>query len=315
MSWLFLATAAQALNAVVAMVDKYIVSDKGMVPRPFVYAFYSSLLTSAWGVVYLFGAIPWFAARGAPQLSNVEVPTIQVVGMSFLAAYTFFMALVSMFNALKRGDASDVMPVIGSVSAIATFGFAYLLLGARSDGNVVWGIALLATGTFLVSRLRFHHREVILSMVHSGFFFALHFIAMKGLFLETSFDDGFFWSRVGFVLFALSLLLVPSYFEKITTQFTQTSGRAGAFVVGNKVLAGVASFLLLKATDMATAGTVAAVQATDGLKFVFLLLFSVVVARFFPESAGEHETLRRTTFLRKALYVTIIAAGVFMLFS
>lgn len=310
MAWIFLAAGAQFINAVVAILDKYIVSDEKMMPRPFVYAFYSCLVTSAWGLVYFAGFIPGLAAFGVPQFANVQTPTIQVVGMSFLAAYTFFMALVSMYDGLKHADATDVMPVIGAVSAIATFTMAYVFLDVRLSDNFVWGIALLATGTFLVSQVRFT-RTIILNTFHSGLFFALHYIAMKGLFLETSFDDGFFWSRVGFVAFSLSLLLVPIYFAKIKEQTKVTSRKAGAIVVATKILAGVAAFMLLKATDW---GDVAVVQALDGLKFVFILLLSFFVARFLPPSACESDD-RPQTFLRKALYVTIIAIGFVILFT
>lgn len=310
MMWIFVAAGAQFINAVVAILDKYIVSDETMLPKPFVYAFYSCLVTSSWAFIYFLGFIPGLGELGAPQFSNVMTPTIQVVGMSFLAAYTFFMALVSMYDGLKHADASDVMPVIGAVSAIATFFMGYVFLDVRLTDNFIWGIALLATGTFLVSQVRFTFK-VVLNTLHSGLFFALHYIAMKGLFLETSFDDGFFWSRVGFVLFALSLLLVPVYYKKITDQTRKTSGRAGAMVLCTKILAGVASFLLLKATDW---GEVAVVQALDGLKFVFILILSFLVGRFFPVSAGERD-YGTETLIRKGLYVAIIAIGFVILFT
>lgn len=308
-TWLLLATAGQFLNAVVAILDKYIVTDEKVMPRPFVYAFYSCLLTGFWVLVYGLAFIPGLADLGAPSLSNVKSPTIQVVGMSFLAAYTFFMALVSMYDALKHADTSDVMPVIGAVSALATFGMSYLFLAAPVSEHFVWGVALLIVGTFLVSSLRFS-RSVALHAFHSGLFFALHYIAMKGLFLETSFDDGFFWSRVGFVAFAASLLLVPVYFDKIRESSQKTSAKSGLIVIFAKVLAGVAAFMLLKATDW---GEVAVVQALDGLKFVFIILLSLLVGRFIPSTAGENE-FDASTVVRKVLYVCLITIGVVLLF-
>lgn len=310
MTWIFLAAGAQFINAIVAILDKFIVSDEKLLPRPFVYAFYSCLVTSAWGLIYFLGFIPLLGDLGVPQFKNVVTPTIQVVGMSFLAAYTFFMALVSMYDGLKHADASDVMPVIGAVSAIATFAMGYVFLDVRLTHNFVWGIALLATGTFLVSQVRFT-RKVVLNTLHSGLFFALHYIAMKGLFLETSFDDGFFWSRVGFVLFALSLLLVPVYFQKITEQTKATSAKAGMLVIATKIFAGVAAFMLLKATDW---GEVAVVQALDGLKFVFILIISVLVGRYLPVSAGEND-MSAKTITRKVVYVIIISIGFIILFT
>ena len=188
----------------------------------------------------------------------------------------FFMALVSMYEALRKAEAVNVMPVIGAVSAIAAMGMSYLFLDITLNNNFIWGVIILALGTLLVAQA-IPKKNLILSLIHSGVFFALHYITMKGLFMETNFDDGLFWSRIGLVLFALSLLMVPIYYEKITEQTKQTSGKAGFLVLFTKILAGIAAFLLLKATDM---GDVTVVQALDGLKFVFILLITILFSAF-----------------------------------
>tara|TARA_B100000745_G_scaffold64494_3_gene38063 strand:+ start:1343 stop:2275 length:933 start_codon:yes stop_codon:yes gene_type:complete len=309
MSWIFLAAGGQFVNAIVAILDKFIVSDDKLLPRPFVYAFFTCLFTGGWILVYVLGYIPVFSDLGVPNLSNVESPTIQVVGMAFLAAYSFFMALVSMYTALKVASASTVMPVIGAVSATATFVMSYLVLGNTFSVNVIFGISLLVFGTLMVSTMHFR-RGVVLHTVHSGIFFALHYIALKGLFDETSFDDGFFWSRIGFVLFALSLLLVPAYWSNIKGQTKNTTRKGGMFVVGTKVLAGIAAFMLLKATDW---GDVAVVQALDGLKFVFIVLLGILFGRYIPKTAGENDH-SSGAIIKKVLYVSIISIGFVILF-
>lgn len=309
MAWILVATLGQFLNALVAFLDKYIVSDEKALPRPFVYAFYSCLLTGGWVVIYILGLIPGLSSLGVPHVSNIEVPSIQVVSMAFLTGYTFFMALVSMYTALQRAEAINVMPVIGAISALATFGMNYLFLGASLSSNFMWGIIVLSLGTLLVAQT-LPKVDTILHVFHSGLFFALHFITIKGLFLETNFDDGFFWSRVGFVLFALSLLLVPAYLNKIKENTTNTSKRTGLLVVGTKVLAGVAAFLLLKATDW---GDVAVVQALDGVKFVFILLIGLLFGSLLPDSAVSHQSKPREV-VRQLLYVLVIVVGFFILF-
>lgn len=309
MTWLLLATAGQFINAIVAVVDKYLVTEKTAMPRPFVYAFYSCLITGSWLLIFFAGFFPGLTAIGVPSFTNVQVPTLSVVGMAFLAAYTFFMALVSLYNALSKADASDVMPVIGAVAALSSFGMTYLFLDHNLTENFIWGGLLLIVGTGLVSQVQFT-QSILLYTIHSGLFFALHNIAMKGLFLETSFDDGFFWSRVAFFLFALSLLLVPTYYDKIVGQTRETSSSTGLLVLTNKVMAGVAAFMLLKATDW---GEVSVVQALDGLKFVFILLISFLVGRFTPLTAGENR-FDFKTLIRKAMYVSIISIGFVILF-
>jgi drug/metabolite transporter (DMT)-like permease len=311
MTWILLATAGQLINAVVAFLDKYIVSDEQALPKPFVYAFYSCLLTGGWLVIYLFGYIPGLSAIGVPHLSHITFPTIQVVAMSFFAAYTFFMALVSMYAALRSAEAVNVMPVIGAISALSSFGLVYMFLNTSIQPTYMWGIVVLSLGTLLVAQT-LPEWDVVLHVVHSGLFFALHFITMKGLFIETKgFDDAFFWSRVAFVLFALSLLLVPSYLKKIREQTGQTSRKTGVLVLVTKILAGVGAFLILKATDM---GDVAVVQALDGVKFVFILLVTIFFAQALPDSAAIHEP-RPHEVMRKVLYVAVIVVGYFILFA
>ncbi|MCB9813808.1 EamA family transporter [Candidatus Nomurabacteria bacterium] len=310
MTWILLATAGQFLNAVVAIFDKYIVSDEKVLPRPFVYAFYSCLFTGGWIGIFLLGLIPGFSDVGFPSYENVKAPSLQVVAMSFLAAYTFFIALVSMYDALKRADATNTIPIIGAVSALSSFGMSYLFLDAKINDNFIWGIVLLAVGTMLVAQT-LPKANVIVQVFHSGIFFAMHYITMKGLFQETSFDNGFFWSRVGFVLFTLSLLLVPAYYEKIREQTKNTSKRAGVIVMLAKIIAGLSAFMLLKATDL---GEVSVVQALDGLRFVFILLISIVFGQWLPESATDRDT-RPDVFFRRLLYVVVILVGFVVLFT
>ncbi len=309
MGWILLATAGQFLNAVVAVLDKYIVSDKNLLPRPFVYAFYTCLLTGSWLLVYVFGLLPLPEVLNVPTYANVEHPTLIVVALSFLAAYTMFLALVSMYDALKHADASDVMPAIGAVAAIASFVFNYYFLDGDLSNNFVAGIILLVLGTAMVSRARLT-RPLIQLILHSGIFFAFHLITMKGLFLETSFDNAFFWSRVSLILFSLSLLLIPAYLELITGQTSKTSLKAGVLVVVTKVLAGIAGFMLLKATDW---GDVTVVQALDGVKFVFILLLAYLLSPFLPKSASDHLRGRHTLW-QKVVFVGLITVGFVILF-
>lgn len=310
MSWILLATAGQFLNAIVAIFDKFIVSDEKILPRPFVYAFYSCLLTGGWILIFFLGWIPGLSDIGIPTLENVHAPSLQVVAMSFLAAYTFFIALVSMFDALKRADASNTMPIIGSVAALSSFGMSYVFLGEKLHDNFVIGLVLLAVGTMLVAQT-LPKINVVVQVFHSGLFFALHYITMKGLFDLTNFDNGFFWSRIGFVLFVLSLLLVPAYYEKIREQTKGTSKKAGGIVLGVKVLAGIASFMLLKATDL---GDPSVVQALGGLQYIFILIISFLFAKWLPVSATDRDTRPQTAF-RRLLYVVVILIGFLVLFT
>lgn len=103
---------------------------------------------------------------------------------------------------------------------------------------------------------------------------------------------------------------MPTYYAKITEQTQNASKKTGVIVLITKVLAGVAAFLLLKATDW---GDVSVVQALDGLKFVFIMLLGFLFGKFIPHTAGENEFELRTV-IRKSLYIAIIAVGFVILF-
>ncbi|HEU4677754.1 MAG TPA: hypothetical protein VFS75_03510 [Candidatus Paceibacterota bacterium] len=310
MSWILLAAGAQFINALVAVVDKRIVSDDKILPRPFVYAYYTLLISGAWVLVYLVSFVPVIGGFHIPSFENVYRPTLEVVALSFLAAYCFFIGLVSMFTAFRCADAADVVPVVGATSAIGSLGLGYFFLHGAISSNFLLGITLLSIGTYFVSRYHFGWKTALTS-IHSGLFFAFHYVSMKGLFNVTSFDDGFFWSRIAFMLFALTLLLVPAYYDKIKVHTKKVTRATGTLILANKVLAGVATILILKATEL---GDVAVVQALGGLQFVFILFIGI----FFtlkPRRGHVGEMYRHDTILQKTLFVAIISLGFLVLFT
>lgn len=311
MNWILLAAAAQFLNAFVALVDKRIVSDEKVIMRPFVYAFYTCLVSGVWITVYFISLLPFsFWGIPIPSFAHVMRPTLEIVALSFLAAYTFFTALVSMFTALKEADASDVIPVVGATSAVATFGLGYLFLNTALSNNFILGIILLSIGTFLVSRFHFSYKTALIS-IHAGIFFAFHYVAIKGLFLVTTFDNAFFWSRIAFMFYALSLLLVPSFLEKIKKHSATATRQTGYLILSNKILAGISTILILKATDL---GDVAVVQALGSLQFVFILLLGIFFS-LGTKKGNSGEVYRHDTILQKSLFVSVITIGFLVLFK
>jgi uncharacterized membrane protein len=149
----------------------------------------------------------------------------------------------------------------------------------------------------------------MLSCAHAGLMFGVHYVALKGLFNATNFDTAFFWSRMAIVFVALSMLLVPEYYEKIVARTRESRARDGAFVIGNKLLAGIASIVLLKAIEH---GDVALVQALGGLQYLFLLLISATFGRMIAKDFGENVSTRDV--VHKLVSVPLIAAGFFFLF-
>lgn len=307
--WIVLVVAAQFLNALVALVDKYIVTSSSVVLRPLAYAFWVSVLSAGSIIVFFFGwvSVP-IDGLEIPTFANVHAPSLLVAALCVTAGYSFFTALLSFFTALKQSDASDVVPVVGGLSAFFTLLLSFTFLVTTLSRTFFLGFAFLVLGTVLISRFRFTWRTM-LSCVHAGIMFGVHYVAIKALFNATNFDTAFFWSRLAIVAVALSMLLIPEYYEKIMLRTREARARDGLIVFGNKLLAGVASILVLKAIEH---GDVSLVQALGGLQYLFLLIVSVLFGPFIAKDFGENVSMRDV--LHKSIAIPLIAVGFFLLF-
>lgn len=307
--WIALVVVAQFLNAVVSLVDKYIVTSPKALPHPFTYAFYISVLSAGSVVVYLFSWITLpIDGLIIPSFANVAPPNFFVLALAIGAGYTFFQALISLFTALRESDPSDVVPVVGAVSAAGTFALSWLFFETTVSKGMFTGFLLLVLGTLLVSHFRFTLRTSML-VLHAGILYAMHYVIIKTLFIVTTFDNGFFWSRLAIAAVALLTLLVPTYYDKVMLGTKGTQKKGGLLLLGNKVLAGLASILVLKAIEF---GDVSLVQALGGVQYVFLILLGALFGTRVLAANGVEQAPRDLT--QQAISVSVIVLGFFMLF-
>jgi drug/metabolite transporter (DMT)-like permease len=313
MYWIILVVIAQFLLAVVSIIDKYILTSK-KVEKPFVLAFYVSSLTIFSLLIFFIGWIPfpesWDFMKGLifPEFSNIERPTPGFIAMALVAGFTFFHGLISLYSAFRRADVSDIVPVVGSVSAVMTFILNWVINGEILGTNFILGFTLLVVGTAMISRLRLN-RDTTLLCGHAGLMFAFNATMMRSMFDDVNFDHAFFWSRIGMILIMLSILLIPRYFRKIVENDKKAGNEGRAWVIGKTALAGCSSFLILKAIEL---GDVVLVQALGGLQFVFLGLFSVFMGHMIPQNCGENNKVKDIA--QKTIAIAIILAGFFYLF-
>lgn len=309
MLWISLSIVAQFINAVVAIIDRYIVAS-GKIGRPIVLTFYVSILSALGILAFGFSWIELpFANIKLPNLINISWPTWSVIVLSVLSAITFIVALYTLFSSFLLSEASDVVPVVSSISAVSSLIFSFYLLDTVLSGNFLWGFLFLVLGTFLIARFRMH-KKLIFYCVSSGILFGLHYVFIKMLFNETNFDNAFFWSRLIIAISALSLLLLPNCCGRNVASETKGAGKFGLFLVlFNKCLAGIASILVLKSIEL---GDVSVVQALSGLQFVFLVIFSIFFGHKAPKCIGEHCEIKDR--IQKIVSVSIIVTGFSLLF-
>lgn len=293
--WLGIAIFAQFLFAVSVLIDKHIVLRTEHIGKPIVYAFYVSLLSG-------------FVIVLAP-LGLVSLPSAVVLALSFLSAISFLAAIYFLYSALRIAFASDVAPVVGAVSAIATV----VLAGFWIDGDITpyffIPVALLIAGTALISHFHFT-RRALLYVVVSGLGFGSTIFLNKLVFIEADFLDGVFWTRMMNVIVALFLLFIPRVRAAIFKGGTHSSQGARLLVLGNKIIAGSASVLTAFAVSL---GSVSVVNSLAGLQFVFLFALTFLFSKSIP-GPSQNTSHVHVGFKHTAIGVALIVLGLALLY-
>ncbi|MFZ1720738.1 MAG: hypothetical protein WAU28_05365 [Candidatus Moraniibacteriota bacterium] len=304
MLWIAIAVLSYFLSAVVAVLDKFLLS--GRIASAAMYAFLMALFSSFVLVLIPFG-VQWYG----------RYP----VGLAILSGFLFLYALVAFYTAAKHSEIAKVAPLVGVVVAVASF---VITSGMRlSQGEptgmsaeVLLAFALLIGGAFLISfdlPLRKTDRVPFLAVV-SGLLFALSIIILKLSIVEMNFVNGYFWSRAGMFFAGFSLLLIPLYRHEIlaaSSHFSQPHRErplTGFLFIANKVSGGVAAFLLAYAVSI---GPLAFVHALNGVQFAFVFLLSLVLSFFFPKVYGEKLALN--DWIQKACAIILIVLGIWIL--
>jgi drug/metabolite transporter (DMT)-like permease len=298
MVWFWVVITGHLFNAGAFVIDKYLLSKS--VPNPVVYSYYIGLLGLAALILLPFGVV---------------VPGVSQVFIAFLAGILFIVALLFFFSALKYGDTSTVVPLIGGVQPIIIFFLSYFLLGERFDTFEIIAFFLLICGGILISyepsgkkRKLTKHTTVLLFSSFAAFFFAFSFVVTKYVYSVQNFVSGFFWSRFGAALFVLSFLLFPFLRKQIFAVSHHVQKGTKVLFLGNQVLGAFGFVLLNYAISLAS---VTMVNALQGMQYAFLFLLILLLSRKYPALLSE--ALNREIVIRKTVAIAIIGMGLFFL--
>jgi len=292
--WLLVVIGAHLLNALAFLADKFLLARA--VPKPAVYAFFVGVLGAMTFILLPF---------------DFQIPTAAHALLDIAAGATFVLALLLFFTALKRGEASRIVPYVGGTIPVWTLVIAYLTLGERLDRNALLAFGVLVIGSALIARDAStgasHRRHAYTIASFAAVSFAVSTVLMKAVFLQQAFIPGFVWSRAGALLAALAILLHASSRSAILERRARPKGRyLGLFFAGQ--LAGAGGFLTLQyAVSMASPTLVNALQ---GVQYGFLFLLTVLLGRTFPQL---RERLTRGIVTQKIIAFIVIAIGLAML--
>lgn len=275
MSFLPLAILAYLLNSVAVTVDKFLLVKTKL--DPLIYIFYFSLMS-----FFAIFAIPF-----------IQMPALQVIILGSVATLCWTLAAFFMFTALKLGRVQRVIPIIGCLTTLVL-----LILAQQThaiQNNQILAVMLMIAGLIFLTigdwGGNFFKKELLL-LIGSSIFFAFSYYFLSLAFTMDSFLKVLVYSRIILFPVFLILLFIPATRKKIVPKINfkksplrQSGSEASPlnktaliFIFG-QFCAGISELLLTFSISLANP---AIVNSLQGLKSVFLLIFSLILGKKFP---------------------------------
>ncbi len=298
LSWILITIFAHFLNATVVIVDKHIVSNT--VLKPVAYTFYSGVFQ-----VLFLALIP---------IVGFAMPESRLFIIGIANGALFILALLIFYKALKLGEASRVMPIVGVTIPIFTVLLSYIILGVLlTVGQFISFSFFVAGGLLLSSKLdhgKFSIAKGFLLAVLAGFLFALYYTLIKYLYLRLDFFDGFFLFQFGGFLGAMLLLVSKNNREKIFSAPETIKKRTACLFIPNKILAALAATLIFYAISI-EGSKVAIINSLQSVQYVFILLFAFILSKKLPKL--YHEQAGEKIIFQKISAIILIGIGLVLL--
>lgn len=309
MSWILIALSAYLFLAIANLLDKFLVDN--VLPSSKAYTF---IVCFFGGLLFL--AAPWF----------LEWPGMYWAIINIIAGAVFAVALWFLYESLRRGEAAQTLVVIGGLTPVFSITFSVLFFKEQFTGPEWLGILTLLVGILIIALLpkqrnflrRIIYRLKIKQSVKSGYLifavlsalaYSIYFLTTKYAYSSQSFASAFIWTRLGAVLFVLSFLFNKKERRNIFQIFVKPKkNKKNPLVIINQLI-GSTGFILQNYAIFL--GSVALVNALQGVQYAFLLILSTILAILSPKLLKE--TFSWRNFLQKLLAVSVITLGLYFI--
>jgi drug/metabolite transporter (DMT)-like permease len=257
--------------------------------------------------VFWLGFISIFGVVLAPF--GFRIPKASVITLAFGAGLLHMAAMFFYYAALKAGEASQTLAIMGGFSPVATALISIPLLRNPIGGRAaLGGFLLLVIGGFVmfVSEKTDITRvlpNTLLASVSYGFVNVLQKLAFD----QTNFVSGYVLFTLGTFTGALLLLTRASWRRQIFKKDQRSEPKNWFWYFVNRFLNGLGSFLVFYAISLTRP---ALVDAITGLRHVIIFGVSYGVTVLRPR--WLREDFSGTVLLGKSLATALVVAGLIL---
>lgn len=253
--------------------------------------------------VFWLGAISVFGLLLIPFGYNS--PPIMAIGIAFVAGVVHLIGVFFYYAALKRGEASESLAVMGGFSPVATAAIGYFLLSCQMSWGQVIGFALMTGGGFVMFfSEKMQLKRLLPPMLLASGLLGLVNVLEKMVYNQTNFVSGYVWFTIGTFVGALGLLIRPSWRRQIFSESGQDQPRNRFWYFVNRFISGVGSFLVFYAISLAHP---AIVDSISGVRYAVIFIAAYLLTRLRPEWLKED--FRGWQLVTKLAATCLVVAG------
>jgi len=256
--------------------------------------------------VFWLGAMSVFGVILVPFGYNS--PSFHVIWIAFVAGVVHLTGVFFYYAALKRGEASETLAIMGGLSPVATAAIGFGLLSKQMTRTQLLGFALMAAGGFVMFLSeKLPLRSLLPPVLLAAGLLGLVNVMEKVVYDQTNFVSGYVWFTIGTFVGALGLLLPPSWRKQIFRESGQDDPRNRFWYFVNRFLSGVGSFLIFYAISLAHP---AIVDAISGVRYAVIFLGALLLTKLRP--AWLQEKFRGWQLVSKAVATCLVVAGLIL---
>lgn len=239
-----------------------------------------------------------------------HIPAWKTAVLAFGTGLLHQMAICFYYMALKRGEASQTLAIMGGFSPVATVLIAMALLRNPLNGKgTIAGFVLLVAGGFIMFLSEpVDPRKLLPSVLVASGAFGLVNVLQKLAFNETNFVTAYVIFTFGAFIGSVALLVRPAWRREIFEESGQAEPRSRFWYFVNRFISGVGSFLVFYAISLSSP---ALVDAITGLRYVIIFAGAYAITLWRPKWLCEDFSGR--VLLGKAIATGLVLAGLAVL--
>ena len=253
--------------------------------------------------VFWLGAISIFGLVLIPF--GYKSPSLKIIAIAFGAGAIDLIASFFYYAALKRGEASEALAIMGGFAPVATAALSYALLSKQMTGMQLIGFLIMCGGGFFMFfSEKLPLKKLLPPVLLAAGLFGLANVMEKMAYNGTNFVSGYVWFTIGTFVASVSLLIPPSWRRQIFTNSGSGEPRNKFWYFVNRFVAGVGSFLVVYAVSRTYP---AMVSAISGVRYAVIFLGALLLTKLRPQWLKE--TFRGPQLVSKTVATGLVIAG------